>query len=373
MLEILFVLTGVKPFVDVWRILNGTVNVDAPVETKTERVGCEVTEIVVESVPSALIQMHDLLGAANLSFATAFSIIMSCLSTATITTSMFFDYDTDPAKRAHSPMFYGAVPDSTMCKLLVRVTMRATPASGRTSSRFAFVQASLFLFVLAHAMGKLTTIPLLLKTSPAALPAYLCGAMALYLFYKLARRDFQVWIPTAGAGVSLVHRVVVKLYVDFSGNPHFRHPFELGGGVYLLMLCETQCTFIASTVAYSRLNAGDDKIDDAPLFTALAVLVGTWAIALGTFLLSINRTHLNTFVSTETGAQFLRRRFDHLAGNDEQRMEIFMNHPSLWAPFADVVQAWVAQQYPTMSVQPWFTPEVKALIPSAFMPPAVLP
>jgi hypothetical protein len=139
------------------------------------------------------------------------------------------------------------------------------------------------------------------------------------------------------------------------------------------MLCETQCTFIASTVAYSRLNAGDDKIDDAPLFTALAVLVGTWAIALGTFLLSINRTHLNTFVSTETGAQFLRRRFDHLAGNDEQRMEIFMNHPSLWAPFADVVQAWVAQQYPTMSVQPWFTPEVKALIPSAFMPPAVLP
>ncbi len=35
-------------------------------------------------------------------------------------------------------------------------------------------------------MGKLTTIPLLLKTSPAALPAYLCGAMALYLLYKLA-------------------------------------------------------------------------------------------------------------------------------------------------------------------------------------------
>jgi uncharacterized membrane protein len=53
------------------------------------------------------------------------------------------------------------------------------------------VQASLFLFVLAHAAGKLATIPLLLKTSLAALPAYLCGAMALYLLYKLARRDFQ--------------------------------------------------------------------------------------------------------------------------------------------------------------------------------------
>ena len=156
--------------------------------------------------------------------------------------------------------------------------------------------------------------------------------MALYLFYKLARRDFQYWIPTAGAGVSLVARVLIKLYGDFSGNPQFRHPNEVGGAAYLLMLCEMHGTMVASTVAYSRLYAGDDKIDDAPLFSALAVLVGTWAIALGTFLLSINRTHLRSFVSTETGAQ-----------------------------------------YPTMSAQQWFTPEVKPLIPSAFLPPVPLP
>jgi hypothetical protein len=119
--EVLFVITGVKPFVDVWRILNGTVYVDAPMDTKNERAGCEVTEIVVESVPSALIQMHDLLGATKLSFATVFSIVMSCLSIATITTSMFLDYDTDASKRSQTPMFYGAVPDSTIRKLLVRV------------------------------------------------------------------------------------------------------------------------------------------------------------------------------------------------------------------------------------------------------------
>jgi hypothetical protein len=130
---------------------------------------------------------------------------------------------------------------------------------------------------------------------------------------------------------------------------------------------------VASTVAYSRLYAGDDKIDDAPLFTALAVLAGTWAVALGTFLWSIKRTHLRTFVSTETGAKFLRGRFDHFAGNDEQRMDIFAHHPSMWAPFADVVQAWVAQQHATMSMQPWFTPEVKARIPDAFLPPVPLP
>ena len=173
--------------------------------------------------------------------------------------------------------------------------------------------------------------------------------------------------------MSLVSRVFGKLYGDFSGNPQFRHPFEIGGAAYLLMLCETQCTLVASTVAYSRLYAGDDKIDDAPLFTALAVLVGTWAVALGTFLLSINRTHLSTFVSTETSPEFLRRRFDHLAGNDERRMGVFAHHPSMWAPFADAVQAWVTQQHATMSAQPWFTPKVKALIPDTLLPPVPLP
>ena len=159
----------------------------------------------------------------------------------------------------------------------------------------AFMQVSLLLVVLAHAAGTLAAVSLLLKTSPAALGAYLGGSMALYLLFKLARRDFQYWIPTAGAGVSLVARVFGKLYVDFSGNPQFRHPFEAGGAAYLLTLCETQGTLVASTIAYSFMYAGDDKIDDAPLFTALAVLVGTWAVALGTFLLSINRTHLPFF------------------------------------------------------------------------------
>jgi hypothetical protein len=127
MLEVLFVITGVKPFVDTWRILRGTVNVGAPVDSKNERFGCEVVEIVCESVPTALIQMHELLGAAKQSFATVFSITMSCLSIATITTSMFLDKDTDPANRLVSPMLHGAVPDSTMRKLLVRVCMPRLP------------------------------------------------------------------------------------------------------------------------------------------------------------------------------------------------------------------------------------------------------
>ena len=45
----------------------------------------------------------------------------------------------------------------------------------------------------------------------------------------------------------------------------------------------------------------------------------------------------------------------------------------MWASYANIVQAWVAQQHATMSVQPWFTPEVKARIPDDFLPPVPLP
>ena len=37
MLEILFVVTGVKPFVDMWRILTGKANVGAPMDAQSER------------------------------------------------------------------------------------------------------------------------------------------------------------------------------------------------------------------------------------------------------------------------------------------------------------------------------------------------
>jgi hypothetical protein len=134
-LEVLFVITGVKPFVDTWCILSGTANVGAPMTSKVERVGCEVVEIVCESVPTALIQMFDLLGATKLSFATVFSISMSGLSIASITTKVFFEFDTDPAKRVRTPMFYGAVPDSTVCKLLVRV--RCMPRRPHVAVRLA--------------------------------------------------------------------------------------------------------------------------------------------------------------------------------------------------------------------------------------------
>ncbi len=41
-METLLVLSGIKPFVDVWRMVNGHVNVGAPMDVQAERTGCKV-------------------------------------------------------------------------------------------------------------------------------------------------------------------------------------------------------------------------------------------------------------------------------------------------------------------------------------------
>ena len=77
--------------------------------------------MVCESVPGAILLTYAFLETPEATFATLFSIVSSCVSIAVISTGTFFSYDTDPAARLHSPMFYGAVPDSTARHLLVRV------------------------------------------------------------------------------------------------------------------------------------------------------------------------------------------------------------------------------------------------------------
>ncbi len=222
--------------------------------------------------------------------------------------------------------------------------------------------------MLAHATGKLVSIPILFKTSPAALAAYLVGSIAVYLVYKLARGDLQYWVPTMGTGLSLIARILSKLFTDFAANPQCRHPFELGGAVWLFTLFETQAACIGSCVAYWHFYVGDDKIDALPLLTSLAVQFGTWVFALGIFLLSIDRAYLHTFVSAETAPQFVRRRFAQVAGNDEHRMDIFGINTALWRAFADEVADWVAGHYNEMVGQPWFTPAMVETIPDSMLP-----
>ncbi len=52
--ETLLVLSGLKPFIDVWRMVHGHVNVGAPMDVHDERNGCKVGAHVTASLPCRL-------------------------------------------------------------------------------------------------------------------------------------------------------------------------------------------------------------------------------------------------------------------------------------------------------------------------------
>ena len=137
-----------------------------------------------------------------------FSICVSIATTAFTSTTISFDMDVNPSKRAQSPPFYGYVPDKFGNRLMTFVSMFTMTC--------AFVTAnSVPLAVLAA-----------VNVNYAAL--YVGGSLGLFLFYRLARGDLHYWVPVYGVGgwfLSLVMRVASKLMVDFTGKQrwHVQH------------------------------------------------------------------------------------------------------------------------------------------------------
>jgi len=66
---------------------------------------------------------------------------------------------------------------------------------------------------------------------------YLGAEMGLYFLIKIARDDFEYWIPESYFLVSLLLntllRFVMKAVTDFTSIVPFRHPFEMGGVYWL--------------------------------------------------------------------------------------------------------------------------------------------
>jgi len=46
--------------------------------------------------------------------------------------------------------------------------------------------------------------------------------MALFLVSKALRGDMYYWVPRSGLKVAVAFRVLIKIFVDATGNPHFR-------------------------------------------------------------------------------------------------------------------------------------------------------
>ena len=92
----------------------------------------------------------------------------------------------------------------------------------------------LFVVHLAQILLRTATLSLLAATRGWLAAVYLVGDFLVLVVYKAVRRDVLYWPPKFGVPLSLLVRLLAKVFADSTSCAHFRHPFELGGLYYCL-------------------------------------------------------------------------------------------------------------------------------------------
>ena len=107
--EVVLVVTGLKAGVEVWRLARGEEHdPGAPMNPKQAVIGSQISERVFESIPGAMLTAATLLGSADArSLSTLVSMLLACLATAFVATTIAYNYDTDAEKRSLYPAVYG--------------------------------------------------------------------------------------------------------------------------------------------------------------------------------------------------------------------------------------------------------------------------
>ena len=166
-------------------------------------------ELGTEAIPGCVLQIYVLLNNEEAQTGALVSIVISALTTGYVSSIIAFEKDIEDDGRKYMSNFYGYIPDDLV----------------KRGTCFAL----LMLISALHNVSRSIGFALLAASSKSRKVFFFVvgGEMAVYLAYKLARRDFLYWVQVEGlfgAIVSFFERVVVKVIVDFSGCVHFRHP-----------------------------------------------------------------------------------------------------------------------------------------------------
>ena len=201
--------------------------------------------------------------------------------------------------------------------------------------------------------------------------------MLLFMVYKAVRRDFQSWFPRTGLCISVLHRLVSKLFVDFTSCVHFRQPVELGGIYYLLTTILSLCSSLIMAALYFRFFLGEGKPDVFVIFSALGSLSIIWVATFCCFLLRIKRSHVRTFWCTRAANDDYTPSFAFEFQDSEiqQQLSIFQYHEGLWKHRAGRHMTLLLQTHYARLQQeqpPWLEAVVRA-IPDAYLPKLVPP
>ena len=306
---------------------------------------------VVESIPSAAVQLYALVlsDGGGMSAPSMLSIIISIATISFGTTTMCFDMDLDPERRAHTPDFYGYVPNDS---------------KGRTT-----VFLSMFMFSACHIALRLLGVAFLAVVSPTITTAVLGGDQLLFLLVKLARNDLRYSLRFAEVMswfTTLLVRALSKVLVDFTVMSHLRHPQEMGGVYWMACLGLGQLTSFVAVYLYttSHPESSEPVASANELWALVGALEVSFIVCFAVFLGTIERKFVHTFFSTVTAIQYRIETF-HDAKTDSGKMNILKMHPSYYKSIRGEVEQWVRENYEAWNEeQPeWFTAQVKRRIP----------
>ena len=273
------------------------------------------------------------------------SIGLSCFATSYTTTTITFDLDTHPTRRADNPEIYGFVPDDSKGRI--------------------FVFLLLFVVHATQTICKSVALSLLAETKGFWLLGYIAADWGLYLAYKALRGDLIYWVPGFGTFSSLLIRILLKALVDITGCIHFRHPCEQGGAHYTANVAMSQLSVFVAVGLYSLYHDGSDHIESGRLFGLAGGVFVLWGLAFGGLLLMFKPGYAKSFLSSQTGCNFSKSYFLNNADDDKKRSIIFQMNQVHWQPIRKDVRQWVqANRVVWEADKPvWFTDAFVASIP----------
>ncbi|GMH65497.1 hypothetical protein TL16_g04214 [Triparma laevis f. inornata] len=246
--EELIVFSLIKPAVDAHRVAvkqpqEAGVIMDANAELTVGR----VIEMVMESIPGTVIQLTSIAVNRDYSKTAMLSLASSITTTAFISAQVSYEWDIMKEKRKRDPRFYGCVPKRMRQKVMVTIML---------------LLVSMFCLVIRAS----SCVLLGMRGGHALVGIVLGGEWILYAVYKLARKDFEYWLPIygpVGVLIAFFARSMIKFAGDWAGVVQFRHPGETGGAYFTLTLCCTIAIGIASAVGYRREdNMGEGGEDN---------------------------------------------------------------------------------------------------------------
>ena len=164
-----------------------------------------------------------------------------------------------------------------------------------------------------------------------------------------------------------------QVLVSFTGNLHLRHPFNVGGALWLATIVLGQVSCVIGALVYWQYYQGPGKIAPVVLFAIVsALLLLTSASGFGLRLL-MHPAYIHTFCSAQTGRGYSMAQFLDNEGVDEARIKILGTNESLWRPIRREVKEWVVENYEEWTEKHWFTAVIRAQVPVEFLPKSVAP